>query len=113
MNEFLERPQHGHGALDQSGKAPCRQWTGGNAAREHRHVVAQDHLERGDHEQQARDDRDTRRTSYHSEQQHDEAEGALVHAAHQPTQGKVVCRRLVVQSLQQDRGGDKRCAIRG
>ena len=82
MDELLEIPQHWHRSLHQSGEVPRRQWTEGDTAREHRHVLARDHLERGDHEQQAGYDRDTRCDCDHSEQEHDEAEGALVQAAH-------------------------------
>ena len=53
MDHLLEISQHWHGSLHQSGEVPRRQGTGGDAAWEDRGRLARDHLERGDHEQQA------------------------------------------------------------
>src|SRR6267142_2446737 len=39
------------------------------------------------------------------------AERRLLEAAHQPIQGHVTCRRLVVQLLQDNRGGDERSRV--
>ena len=39
-------------------------------------------------------------------------EAALVQAAHNPAQREMICRRLVVQLLQQNGGGDKRFRVR-
>ena len=48
--------QYRDGSLHQGGEVPRRQGTGGDAAWEDWGRLARDHLERGDHEQQAGDD---------------------------------------------------------
>jgi hypothetical protein len=53
MNHFLEISQHWHSSLHQNGEVPRRQGTGGDAARKDWGRSALNHLERGDHEQQA------------------------------------------------------------
>ena len=53
---LLKISQHWDGSLHQGGEVPRRQRTGGDAAWEDWGRLARDHLERGDHEQQAGDD---------------------------------------------------------
>ena len=108
---FFEIHQHRHGSLHQSGEVPRRQRMDGDAAREDRGRPARDHLEPGDHEQQAGYDRNTGGDRDHREEEHDDAEGTLVQAAHQPAEGEVIRRCFVVQPLQHVGGRDKRTRV--
>jgi hypothetical protein len=53
MDHPFEISQRWYGSLQQSGGVPCREKKGGDTAGERRGGFAHDHLERGDHEQQA------------------------------------------------------------
>jgi hypothetical protein len=62
-------------------------------------MLARDHLERWDHDQQASDDRDARRDRDHGEQENYDTERPLMQAANQPLEAEVVRRRLVMKPL--------------
>jgi hypothetical protein len=64
-------------------------------------------LERRNNEQQAGYDRESRYDCDQSEQEHDDSEGTLVQAVHQPAQSEVVRRYFIMQPLQHDGSWNK------
>src|SRR6202023_4402360 len=76
-------------------------------AREDRRRLARDHLERRNHQQQASYDREPRRDRDQRDEEHDDSEGALVQAVHEPTQREMVSWHLIVKPLQNDGGSNK------
>ena len=78
---------------------------------EDRRRCSRNHLERWNHEKQARYDRKARRNRDQGEQEHDDAERALVQAAHQPAEREAVSRDFIVQPLQENGSYNKRSGV--
>ena len=100
-----------YGSLRHSGQVSRRQRASGDAAWEDRGGLTRDHLDSGNHKQQASYDREPRCDRDQSDEEHDDSEGALVQVIRQPGQGEVIRRHLIMQPLQHDGSRNKRSRV--
>jgi hypothetical protein len=111
MYHLFKMSEQRYGSLHQSGQVSRRQRTSGDAAWEDRGGLTRDHLDSGNHKQQASQDREPRRYRDQSDEEHDDSKGALVQAIRQLGQGEVIGRYLIMQRLQHDGSRNKRSRV--
>jgi len=73
--------------------------------------LACNHLKRRNQQQQAGYNRKSRHDSDPGDEEHDDSEGALVQAVHEPAKREMISRHLIVQLLQHDGRGNKQPGV--